>query len=61
MRLINTNFGEVFAAWIHVKVLRLHVESILHYGLPPTFLSVVLEVKLKIILKLYLPSIPPTN
>lgn len=43
MRLIKTNFGEVFSAWIHLKMLRLHVESILHYGLPPTFLTCILQ------------------
>lgn len=44
VRLLKTNFGEVFSAWIHLKMLRLHVESILHYGLPPSFLTCILQV-----------------
>lgn len=43
VRLLKTNFGEVFSAWIHLKVLRLFVESVLCYGLPPQFLAVVLR------------------
>jgi hypothetical protein len=42
--LLKANFGEVFSAWMHLKMLRLHVESILRYGLPPTFLSCILQV-----------------
>lgn len=42
IRLLRTNFGEIFSAWIHLKVLRLFVESVLHYGLPPHYLALIL-------------------
>lgn len=47
LRLAKTNFGEVFSAWIHIKALRVCVESILRYGLPPDFVSMVLKPKSK--------------
>ena len=31
--------GEVFSAWVHICAIRLFVESILRYGLPPSFLA----------------------
>ncbi len=43
VRLLRTNFGEVFSAWMHLKVVRLFVESVLHYGLPPQFLGLVVK------------------
>ena len=30
-------FGQAFASWVHICVIRLFVESILRYGLPPSF------------------------
>ena len=33
----QTSFGEVFSAWVHICAIRLFVESILRYGLPPRF------------------------
>lgn len=33
----KTNFQEAFTAWIHIKAIRVFVESILRYGLPPNF------------------------
>ncbi|EPZ31995.1 ATPase, V1 complex, subunit C [Rozella allomycis CSF55] len=47
LRLLKTNFGEAFAAWIHVKALRIFVESVLRFGLPPVFQPVVLKPKNK--------------
>lgn len=38
MRLLRTNFGEAFSCWMHLKAVRLYVESLLRYGLPPSFL-----------------------
>lgn len=29
VRWLRTNFGEIFAAWVHVKALRVFVESVL--------------------------------
>jgi len=36
-RWCKTNFGEPFSAWIHIKAMRIYVESILRYGLPPHY------------------------
>ncbi|TPX32899.1 hypothetical protein SmJEL517_g04043 [Synchytrium microbalum] len=47
VRLCKTNFGEVYASWTHIKVLRLNVESILRYGLPPDFQAMVIKIKPK--------------
>jgi hypothetical protein len=35
--------GQAFSAWIHICAIRLFVESILRYGLPPQFLAVLLK------------------
>lgn len=43
----KTNFSETFEAWIHLKAIRIFVESILRYGLPPNFLSVILVPNMK--------------
>ncbi|XP_028399810.1 V-type proton ATPase subunit C 1-B-like [Dendronephthya gigantea] len=42
-RWLHVNFGEAFTAWIHVKALRLFVESVLRYGLPVNFQAMILE------------------
>ena len=34
---------QAFSAWIHICAIRLFVESILRYGLPPKFLAVLLK------------------
>ncbi|KAF0389428.1 ATPase, V1 complex, subunit C [Gigaspora margarita] len=47
LRLANTNFGEVFAAWIHFKAMKVYVESVLRYGLPPDFMSATIKPKYK--------------
>ncbi|GMM33450.1 H(+)-transporting V1 sector ATPase subunit C [Saccharomycopsis crataegensis] len=39
IRLTRTSFQDVLAAWVHIKSLRVFVESILRYGLPPNFQS----------------------
>ncbi|ONK59315.1 uncharacterized protein A4U43_C08F5180 [Asparagus officinalis] len=36
------SYGEVFSSWMHFCAVRVFVESILRYGLPPSFLSAVL-------------------
>eukprot|EP00210_Caulerpa_lentillifera_P004135 g3941.t1 len=48
----QTSYGEVFSAWTHMLVIRLFVESILRYGLPPSFIAGVIETKTKIEKKL---------
>lgn len=36
------SYGEVFSSWMHFCAVRVFAESILRYGLPPSFLSAVL-------------------
>ncbi|KAB2055936.1 hypothetical protein E1A91_A11G072200v1 [Gossypium mustelinum] len=38
-----TSYGEVFNSWMHFCALRIFAESILRYGLPPSFLACVLS------------------
>lgn len=38
-----TSYGEAFSSWIHIISIRLFVESILRYGLPPQFLPVLIK------------------
>ncbi|XP_051725176.1 V-type proton ATPase subunit C 1-A [Ctenopharyngodon idella] len=40
---LKVNFSEIFVAWIHVKVLRTFVESVLRYGLPVSFQAVLFQ------------------
>ncbi|KAI7901971.1 uncharacterized protein BX663DRAFT_513097 [Cokeromyces recurvatus] len=47
LRLAKINFSEAFAAWLHLKALRVFVESVLRYGLPPDFCSVTIQSKSK--------------
>lgn len=37
------SYGEVFSSWMHLCAIRLFTESILRYGLPPSFLAAVLS------------------
>nr|DAD30447.1 TPA_asm: hypothetical protein HUJ06_009298 [Nelumbo nucifera] len=37
-----TSYGEVFSSWMHFCAVRVFAESILRYGLPPSFLATVL-------------------
>ena len=39
----KVSFSECFSAWIHLKAIRVFVESVLRYGLPPRFCSVLLK------------------
>jgi len=41
-RWCKTNFGEAFEAWIHLKAIRVFVESVLRYGLPTNFQAMLL-------------------
>lgn len=41
------SYAEAFSSWIHVTAIRLFVESILRYGLPPQFLPVLIKPNLK--------------
>lgn len=37
LRLARAAFGDAFQAWMHLKAIRIFVESVLRYGLPPKF------------------------
>jgi len=43
VRWLKVNFSEAFTAWIHVKALRVFVESVLRYGLPVNFQAVLMK------------------
>jgi V-type H+-transporting ATPase subunit C len=42
----QASFSEVFRAWIHLKAIRLFVESVLRYGLPVNFQAYLLKVSI---------------
>eukprot|EP00918_Siedleckia_nematoides_P073267 GHVU01159936.1.p1 GENE.GHVU01159936.1~~GHVU01159936.1.p1 ORF type:complete len:419 (+),score=92.53 GHVU01159936.1:411-1667(+) len=42
-RLCLVTFSEVFCAWVHVKAMRVFVEAVLRFGLPPNFAAFVLK------------------
>jgi len=42
VRWLKLNFAEAFVAWVHVKALRIYVESVMRYGLPVNFQAMVL-------------------
>jgi V-type H+-transporting ATPase subunit C len=44
-RWCKTHYGELFVAWMHIKVIRVFVESVLRYGLPVDFTAVLYKVK----------------
>lgn len=37
IRLAETAYSEIFSGWLHIKAIRIYVESVLRYGLPPQF------------------------
>ncbi|KAG6832208.1 hypothetical protein H0H92_004173 [Tricholoma furcatifolium] len=43
LRMSRTNFSESFKILVHLKVVRLFVESVLRYGLPANYLGLVVE------------------
>ncbi|KAI8322066.1 ATPase, V1 complex, subunit C [Martensiomyces pterosporus] len=49
---IKGSFSDVFSAWIHVKALRVFVESILRYGIPPDFLPILVKPSVKQVSKI---------
>jgi V-type H+-transporting ATPase subunit C len=44
VRIAKSAFSDTFQAWTHLKALRIFVESVLRYGLPPEFVSAVIKV-----------------
>ena len=53
IRLARTNFGEMFSSWVHLKALRVFVESVLRFGLPIEFVAVTIAVRKKTVYGLY--------
>ncbi|KAI0988588.1 hypothetical protein GJ496_006451 [Pomphorhynchus laevis] len=47
IRWLKVNFSESFIDWLHVKALRVYVESVLRYGLPINFQAYVLQPNVK--------------
>ncbi|KAL5289253.1 ATP6V1C2 family protein [Megaselia abdita] len=43
VRWLKVNFSECFCAWVHVKALRVFVESVLRYGLPVNFQAILIQ------------------
>merc|ERR1712176_257837 len=43
-RWCKTHYGEAYVAWMHIKVIKVFVESVLRYGLPVDFTAVLYKV-----------------
>lgn len=43
VRWLKVNFSECFICWIHVKAIRVFVESVLRYGLPVNFQAILIH------------------
>lgn len=52
VRWLKVNFSEAFTGWIHVKALRIFVESVLRYGLPVNFQAMLLRPQKKTVKRL---------
>lgn len=44
LRLSRTNFSEAYQGLVHLKVIRLFVESVLRYGPPANFTGIIIQV-----------------
>jgi V-type H+-transporting ATPase subunit C len=53
LRFSRTNFSESFQILVHIKVIRLFVESILRYGLPAEYIGIVIKPDPKNVKKLF--------
>lgn len=51
LRLAKTAYSDCFINWFHIKCLRVFVESVLRYGLPPVFNSKIIAVAPKFMSK----------
>ncbi len=52
VRWLKINFSEAVTAWVHIKALRLFVESVLRYGLPVSFQAAIIKPQKKTAKKL---------
>merc|ERR1712014_498156 len=41
----KASFSDVMIAWVHIKAMRIFVESVLRFGVPPTFASFIVQPK----------------
>lgn len=57
LRLSRTNFSEAFQLLVHIKVLRLFVESVLRYGLPANYVGLVIKVRFFAVQPIHIPMI----
>eukprot|EP00438_Fugacium_kawagutii_P029774 Skav217063 [mRNA] locus=scaffold208:299140:308663:+ [translate_table: standard] len=39
------SWSDVFVAWMHIKAMRVFVESVLRFGMPPSFATFILSPK----------------
>ncbi|KAF5311794.1 hypothetical protein D9619_003322 [Psilocybe cf. subviscida] len=53
LRLARTSFSESFQILVHLKVLRLFVESVLRYGLPAEYIGIVIKPDHKNVKKIF--------
>ncbi|AMD20900.1 HDR158Cp [Eremothecium sinecaudum] len=44
VRLAKAAYSDIFVNWFHIKALRVFVESVLRYGLPPHFITKIIAV-----------------
>ena len=44
LRLLKVNFGEMYGSLMHLKCVRVYVESVLRYGLPADFQAMIIHV-----------------
>jgi len=47
IRWCRSNFAEAFVNWVHLKAIKMFVESILRFGLPRDFVCLVMEINAK--------------
>jgi len=45
IRFCKTTYDDIFCAWVHLKAMRVYVESVLRFGLPVNIQSFVIEPK----------------
>lgn len=48
LRWCKSHFGEVYSAWMHLKLVQGFVESVLRYGLPVDFITCLIEPNMRV-------------
>lgn len=49
--LAKTSYSEIIASWYHLKIIKIFVESVLRYGLPPNFFTFLIRLDAKSLIK----------